>query len=450
MPEGEDRRHETLVRRLRGMGLRVDPLVGERCAEVWLPLQRGALPTADGVRLVREIRFVTVGASQIKCIEPSWLFVLPLIAVSGCDAPAGIEQRIRDAWGARLRAVARADADLSQGGVETELEAAGGVLALPLDLVDGRTSARLFEAGRIILPGRGPLTGMPLASASDRTFSVEPNAVSAVELEIAITGRLELLAASEARRSAAARERRAREEPLGQTAPSTAPPRARVLLVGARLSADAALIEGLRLRDYDVVGAATTADALRAFSCHTFELVLVDSQLGREEGVELIPAIRGLAGVEQLPVVLIDDRPKDSRRNTARKLGAAGYLGHPVDLSQVAAGFDRLVRSPARRRFSRFSRSLAVRGSGATGAGHTATLGRLGMFVCTEREGEAGAVEHYEVALPELSSSIQVEAQTLYERPTTAAALGGLGVRFHAFQPGAEELWIRYLRMLSG
>jgi DNA-binding response OmpR family regulator len=221
------------------------------------------------------------------------------------------------------------------------------------------------------------------------------------------------------------------------------------VLVGARLSADTALVEGLRLREYDVVGAATTADALRAFSCHSFELVLVDSQLGREEGVELIPAVRGLAGVEELPVVLVDDRPKDSRRRTARKLGAAGYLGHPVDLSRVEAGFDRLVRSPARRRFSRFSRSLAVRGAGATGAAHTATLGRLGMFVCTERESDAGAVERYEVALPELSTTIRVEAKTLYERPTSAAALGGRGVRFHTFQHGAEELWIRYLRMLG-
>jgi len=450
MPEGEDRRHDTLIRRLRGMGLRVEPLAGGRCAEVCLPLERGALPTADGVRLVREVRLVTVGAGHVKCVQPSWLFVLPLIAVSSCEDPGALEQRVRDAWDARLRAVARASSALSRGGVETELEAAGGVLALPLDLVDGRTHARLIEPGRVILPSRGPLTGLPLRSAADRTFPVEPNAASAVELEIAITGRLELLAASETRAAQRERQRRVRDEPVTPVAGPADRPRARVLLVGARLSADAMLVEGLRLRDYDVVGAATSNDALRAFSCHSFELVLVDSQLGRGEGVELIPAIRELAGVEQLPVVLIDDRPRNARRATARKLGAAGYLGHPVDLSKVESGFDRLVRSPARRRFSRFSRSLAVRGSADTGAGHTATLGRLGMFVCTERDGVAGAVENYEIALPELSTTIHVEAQTLYERPTTAAALGGRGLRFRTFQSGAEEQWIRYLRMLAG
>lgn len=450
MPEGEERRHDTLIRRLRGMGLQVDPLAGGRCAEVTLPLGRPSLPTAEGARLVREIRFVTVGATSVKCIEPSWLFVLPLISVAGCDDPSAIERCVRDAWSARLRAVARIDAQLSQGGVETELEAAGGVLAMPLDLVDGRTHARMVEPGRVILPSRGPLTGLPLDHPSDRSFAVEPNTASAVELEIAITGRLELLAASESQEAEAKRKRRLRDEPLERTGPSVEPVRPRVLLVGTRLSADASLIEGLRLRNYDVVGAATSADALRAFSCHSFGLVLVDSQLGRGEGVELIPAVRELAGVEQLPVVLVDDRPRDSRRATARKLGAAGYLGHPVNLSQVENGFERLVRSPARRRFSRFPHRVAVRGSTLTGPGHTASLGRLGMFVCTEREAAPGEVEPFEVALPELSTSIQVEAQTLYTQPTTAASLGGRGLLFRSFPGGGEEQWIRYLRLLSG
>ena len=449
MSEGEDRRHETLVRRLRGMGLDVAPLPGGRCAVVRLPLRRGALPTADGVRLVREIRLATVGAGRVKCLEPTWLFQLPLVSVSGCDDADALEERIRDTWSARLRDLAHADSELAKSGAATELESAGGVLALPLDLVDGQTRARMIEPGEVVLPGHGPLSGLALGDPGDRSFALERGAASAIELEIAITGRLEALAAAETRRRSAERERAAREP---ETAPSlaTAPPRPQVLLVGGRLSADKSLVEGLRLRDYDVVGAATSADALRAFSCHSFELLLVDAHLGREEGVELIPAVRALAGVEQLPVVLIDERPRDARRQLARKLGAAGYLAHPVDLAQVERGLERLVRSPARRRFSRFERSLAVRGSAATGTGHTRSLGRLGMFVCTERESHPGAIEAYEVALPELGATIQLEAQTLYERPTQAAALGGRGVRFRSFAAGAEELWIRYLRLVAG
>ena len=69
---------------------------------------------------------------------------------------------------------------------------------------------------------------------------------------------------------------------------------------------------GSRFADsgYEVECAPTARKAIAAFQSTSPELVISDFELGRYEGLELIPSLRMATGIEEIPVVVVDDRPR--------------------------------------------------------------------------------------------------------------------------------------------
>jgi two-component system chemotaxis response regulator CheY len=398
------------------------------------------------------VRFATVGTHDVKCMEPRALFHLPMVSIAGCTSADMIEDRIRAAWAAHGVTVRETAARLRKLGIPVETEADGALVAFPLGGFEPAAArARLSRLDRIVLPGAGPLDEVRLGRAAERLIAGPAGLDSASELEIAVTNRMEILA-REAQRAA---ERRRTSRALAATPEERLSPlfrldRHRLLVVGPQLVRDEPLIRKLRRAGYDPERARTPSEALAAFRQHSFDLVIAETDLGRSEGIELIPAFRQVPGVADLPVVLVDDRMRPSRREAARRIGAAGYLVRPIQPEAIARGLGRVARGARGRRYGRFASGLAVRCQSAGEVAFTTTVSRMGMFVRTPWNCPPEVCQAFEISLPDGGEGLQVEAQTLYRVDEASPQGPGLGLRFRGFAKGDEARWIEYLGSLRG
>jgi len=437
------RRQQGLRRRFETMGLDVGLLPGGRSLLVTLPVGPEPFASPQGPRVVRAVRFFTVGHDRIKCVAPRALFHVPLVRIVDCETPADLEARIRAAWAQRLDALERAGRWLAGLGVELEAPQGAPQWCIPLGLEDERARAIAVEPDRVILPSRGPLSGVPLARAEDRVFAPGPCS-SATDLELAVTARLEEMARGRRRAPA----RRQASDAADLPAPKSLH-RAAVLVVGSHLAGDRAVHESLRLRGFEVRASHSMADALDAFRERSFELVLAEARLDRGDGIELIPAIRALPGIQELPVALVDDRPREGRRSAARAAGASAYLTGPLDGARIAGALVQLAAAD-RRRFTRYARALSVSWRGCDEPGVSATIGRGGMFVKTQAATPLRT--RYAIHLAEAGATLGVDAELSYRLPEAGArpeGPEGVGLRFYGFEVGDEAAWIDYLARLA-
>jgi len=439
-------REDLMLERLQVMGLEVEDSGSGHVA--LLPVGEEPFPGLRQPKAVKQVRFATVGAGAIKCLEPQFLFYLPLVSVSDCSDADDLEARIRSAWQSHLARVRRGHEELERLGIECELEAGDAVLSFDLGTDESRARGRTADLRQVVLPTAGPLAGRALAAPEERLFAPEPRADSGLDVQIAITTRLESLARTADERESERRAESAREQ--GRPGRTVRQRNHRVLLVGPYLAANIALAESLRMRGYEVVAAATDGEAMDAFCSRSFELMLVDSKLGRADGLELVPLIQTLAGVERLPVVIVDEHARPAVRDRARQIGAVGYLTRPVDAARIAPGLARLLQAPRYRRYSRYAKRLAVRCGSLGTPGFSTAIGRLGMFVCTNRESTVHALEDYEISLDGLGETLRVEAETIFARTASSNVQAGRGLRFHAFpDDDGEARLIAYLKDLE-
>lgn len=439
MAQAEElRRQQILLRRFQTMGLAAGLLPGGRAVVVTLPVDPEPFPTPQGPRALHTIRFYTVGHDRIKCVAPIAFFHLPLMRIVDCESAAEIEARVRAAWIERMHALDRTRRWLEQLGARVEAFAGAPQWSIRLGLEDDRARAVAIEPNRVLLPSRGPLSGVVLPRWEDRIYEPEPSCHSSVDLELAVTARLESLA------------RATRRTPARHIdAPLPVPRVARLmpaLLVGARLAADGSLHEALRRRGFTVDAVRSLTDAIGAFRSRSFEVVLAETRLDRADGTELIPALRGVPGILELPVALLDDRPRESRRAVARAAGATAYWPGPLDAAQTAESLARLA-STDKRRFTRYERALSLSWPDCGAPGVTATIGRGGLFVRTSAA--APGRLRYALHLPETGSTLRVDAEPLYRLPDAAIGPDGFGLRFCGFESGAEPAWIDYLAGLA-
>lgn len=435
-------------RRYDAMGLVARPLPEGGGSVFRLPVSAQPFEGPSGSFRVRAVWFAAAGRNRIKCVVPRVLFHLPLLDVTSARSPVDIEARIRVAWRRRMQDLEQARSWLSDLGCRIETPSDAPVLRFPLGTDDPDAWLTAIEPERVILPGVGPLEGAAARRAEDRLFRPDPSLESSVDLELAACTRLEALA-----RMAERLDEAARRVSLLESPPPILEARARrhpVLVVGPKLRDNRALLESLRARGYRLHVAASAGETLGAFQDQSFELVLADADLGRYEGLELIPSLRSLPGLEEVPLVLVDSRERPERREAARRLGAAGYLVHPVKIQKIERGLARLTNTPRRRRFTRYPRRLPVRWAGCPQPELTTALGRGGMFVTTGRDIPIHALDRYEIALPGGSESVRVDAEVVYRHGATSTQPPGLGLRFHTFPDGNESLWIDYLQDLEG
>jgi two-component system chemotaxis response regulator CheY len=221
-----------------------------------------------------------------------------------------------------------------------------------------------------------------------------------------------------------------------------------VLLVGHRLASLRPLHESLRLRGFRVHAVTSPSAAIEAFGAQSFGLVVSDTKLDRADGIELIPALRALPGVLDLPVVLLDERLSAPRREAARAAGASGYLAGTVDPSKLATALVSVAAERKRRRFSRHTCAVSVSWPGCPSPAVTAEIGRGGCML--RGSAPTPARTRYAIHLPELRNSVRVEAETAYRmREGPDWSSDGVGLRFAAFEPGAEADWISYVSSIE-
>ncbi len=449
MGEAEEAHAAKLAqRRLEGMGVSAVLLPGGRSVRARMRLRPLPFPLLDGPRAFQELVFATAGPTQIKCLAPVALFQLPLIGIAGCTSADMIEDRVRAAWAAHGRCLREAHRALRAIGVAVSVEPASGTLAFPIGVEDREASARCLDGTRVALPSRGPLSGVALERASDRVVARPSGVETASDIEIALTNQLERLARATrgARgKSIAAPASAAEAQPLRTKLLGSGH---RVLMVGPLLGRDTELLAGLRRLGHRTRVEYSIKDALDAFATQSFELVLADTHIGRAEGLELVPALAELPGIERLPVILVDERARESIREAARRAGAAGYLAHPVDADRVSAGLDRLLHGRGRRRFARLGQRLDVKRDG-NAPGFTIAIARLGLSVRTPRELQAGSIHRWTIGLPEISETLRVDTQTIYRIPSAGPEDATAGLRIRAFPDRNEPLWIDYLTALA-
>lgn len=439
----ELQRQRVLERRFRAMGLEAGVLPGGRSVVATLPLGPEPLDAPEGSRVLRAVRFYTVGHDRIKCVAPRALFHLPPVRITDCTKAEEIEVRIRSAWSARIRKLRDARRWLADLGIEAEAPQGAPLWKVPLGLEDDRACATVVEPGRVILPSRGPLSGLVLSQVEDRIFEPHARTRSGTELVIDVTVRLEELA----RRKRGATERRGVDVACDLPAPRSlrvAP----LLLVGTGLAASRSLHESLRLRGFDVRCVTSSAAAIDAFRAQSFGMVLAETRLDRGDGIELVPALRALPGILDLPVVLLDERPSQPRRMAAKSAGASGYLSGVLDPTRLAVALAQLAGERRRRRFARYERALSVSWQGCDTPAVTAQVGRLGCLL----RGAVPAPSHgrYSLHLPETGRTLRVDAEVSYRKDEDAArGASGVGIRFGGFEPGGESAWIDYVSQLA-
>jgi CheY-like chemotaxis protein len=430
----ELRRQQILQRRFQAMGLEAGLLPGGRAVVVTLPLGPEPFETPQGARSLQAVRFYTVGHDRIKCVAPLALFYLPLIRIVDCLDAAQLEARIRAAWTERQRGIAGAQRWLDELGVAVEAPGGAPQWSFPLGLEDARARAISVEPRRVILPSRGPLSGAPITRWEDRVFDPDPGCRSAVDLELAVTARLEELARTRRRPPAPRLDAELPAPRLVRLVPA--------LLVGARLAADRALHDALRRRGFAIETSRGMGDAVEAFRQRTFEVVLAESRLDRSDGIELVPTLRALPGILDLPVALIDDRPREGRRAAAQAAGAAAYWAGPLEAVATAESLAELAGTD-RRRFARYDRALSVSWPGCATPGVTGTIGRGGAFVRTPNP--AVGRQRFSLHLADRNATLVVDAEPLYRFPDAARGPDGFGMRFCGFEPGAERAWIDFV-----
>lgn len=444
MSEVEElRRQGVLERRLRAMGLEAGFLPGGRAVVATLPL--GPLPfeTPEGPRVLRAVRFYTLGHDRIKCMAPRALFHLPPIRVLDCEKAEDLEARIRAAWTQRLAVLRDARRWLDRLGVDVDVSQGAPQWCFSLGLDDPRARGTVVEPGRVILPSRGPLSGHALPDLAERVFTTDANCRTATDLEIAVSVRLEALA----RRKRDGTARRVTEESCDLPAPRAARGMP-LLLVGSQLASAKGLQESLRLRGFEVRCATSAAAALDAFRTRSFELVLAETRLDRGDGIELVPALRAQPGILDLPVVLFDERPSNHRRSGARAAGASGYLSGPLDAARLASALAHLASERRRRRFTRFARALSVSWPECDTPAVTTEVGRGGCLLRGALP--APAHGHFALHLPETGRTLHVEADVTHRLGELAPGpSAGDGLRFCGFDDGDEPAWIEYLARLE-
>lgn len=435
------------MRRLERMGMHAEVVSGGRSVLARMRLQRNVFETSANRIRIDEVVFSTVGADRAKCLRPRALFQLPLLRIADCRDATAIEARIHLAWQRHVAQLDNVEHWLRGLGVDHQMEEGRSLAAFSISGEAPDTRGRMIDTHRVILPGRGPLSGIALQRADDRVLRVDERIESGIDLEIQISNRLEELArldsrlAQQRRFEALEDERRRQERPRQDRRPT-------VLVVGPKIMQERACIESLRLRGYQVASVPGEREAIAVFDHCSPELVLADVKLGRSEGIDLIHSLRQVPGIEEVPVILIDSHKRQDRREAARRMGAAGYLVYPIDVSRIAERLARIVSEPRRRRFTRYPQRLPVRMQGAVQPLLTDSIGRGGMFLATEEDMPTNSVRDCQIALPEIGAQVRIEAEVLYRAQAGSEARPGVGLRFNAFPDADEPVFIEYLRNL--
>lgn len=184
------------------------------------------------------------------------------------------------------------------------------------------------------------------------------------------------------------------------------------------------------------------------------DLVIADVVMPDASGFVLLEYVASLPRARRPDVILVTARPDPEAATMAERMGAAGYLGKPVSVPEVA----RLLR---RRKAKRWNAARRVRRR-SLGHAHLSDPRRLdsqlvwdirdvsvtGAFL--ETTGPVPVGTELELALVFGPALARVRARVVRVQEPTWEDAGGVGVEFTEFYEGSRDLLEGYIAEADG
>ena len=130
----------------------------------------------------------------------------------------------------------------------------------------------------------------------------------------------------------------------GRRSGESAPPRARLLIVDDSVTVRKVTERLLKRHGYRVDLARDGEDALKALDERKPDLILIDIEMPKMDGYELMEKIRQKPGMADIPTVVVTSRSGGKHRNKALALGAADYFAKPYDDAALINSIDTILK----------------------------------------------------------------------------------------------------------
>lgn len=432
---------EFLVRRLSQMGLDVHWCDGDPCAEGELPLGPTPFPTLGEPFVISKALFYTLGHARLKFFAPAPFFDLPALEIGSCRQSAEIESALRRAWSQHQSELRGARAWLSELGASTRTSSHDTRLWLEL-AGDHTGSAYVRSTNEIALPSGGELARHSLGEPAERRHRPLHDLEHAAELELGLGEQISRAAES-------ARTRRPLVRVSAADPELKMPPR--LLALGDNPLDLAAMQATLAARGFAVEPFHDASSALASFQDRSYDLVIAKARMRRVDGLEFTARVQELAGIEKLPVLLVDERCNPAAERAAQVAGASAYLPRPVSWGEVAETLRDMLEGATWRRFVRYLARLPVEIAVSSGVASelTHSIARGGVSIETRRQLEPGEIQRYRVQLPPPLSAVILDGQVVGQIARQGKATSLAGVRIVRFHDEGEPLWIRLIAELA-
>ena len=95
---------------------------------------------------------------------------------------------------------------------------------------------------------------------------------------------------------------------------------------------------------YEVAEAVDGRDGLEKTGRQKFDLVVTDLNMPRMDGIEMIAAVRKVAGYAFTPILMLTTESQAEKKDAGRKAGATGWIAKPFNAEQLVAVVQKLVK----------------------------------------------------------------------------------------------------------
>jgi len=115
------------------------------------------------------------------------------------------------------------------------------------------------------------------------------------------------------------------------------------LVVDDSLSARRSLAQFVKDAGFEVRTAIDGLEAVGIIDAHKPDILLVDMEMPRMNGMELTAHLRANPETSDLPVIMITSRSTDKHRQQARNVGVDAYLTKPFSEDHLMRQIDELL-----------------------------------------------------------------------------------------------------------
>jgi two-component system, cell cycle response regulator DivK len=122
----------------------------------------------------------------------------------------------------------------------------------------------------------------------------------------------------------------------------------RILVVEDNAANLELLVDWLESEDFQVQTATTLDEAFAAFKGEPPETVLLDVQLGAQDGLALATWIRGEPNLRALPVIAVTAHAMLTDYERVMRAGCSACVSKPIDFRQLREQLDRWLGEPAK------------------------------------------------------------------------------------------------------